>query len=158
VIWIQRALRLPPVRRGFHLITDDLLKGIPELETLDVGMLHLLIQHTSASLALNENASPDVRADFETWFSAAVPEQAAWTHTVEGPDDMPAHIKAALLGPTLTLPVHNGRPALGTWQGIYLCEHRNEGGPRTIIATAWGESDPAGPEAGPEGGPGPAAG
>jgi secondary thiamine-phosphate synthase enzyme len=147
-MWIQRALRLPPVRRGFHLITDDLLKGMPELESIDVGMLHLLIQHTSASLALNENASPDVRADFETWFSAAVPERASWTHTVEGPDDMPAHIKAALLGPTLTLPIHNGRPALGTWQGIYLCEHRNEGGPRTIIATAWGEADPTEPEAG----------
>ena len=103
-------------------------------------MLHLLIQHTSASLALNENASPDVRRDFETWFSAAVPERAAfWTHTLEGPDDMPAHIKAALLGPALTLPISGGRLALGTWQGVYLCEHRNHGGERSVVATAWGE-------------------
>lgn len=141
-MWVQRALRLPPVRRGFHLVTDDLLRGLPELEQLDVGMLHLLLQHTSASLALNENASADVRRDFEAWFNQAVPDDAPyWTHTVEGPDDMPAHVKAALLGPTLTLPIHNGRPALGTWQGIYLCEHRDDGGPRTIVATAWGESD-----------------
>jgi secondary thiamine-phosphate synthase enzyme len=141
-MWIQRALRLPPVRRGFHLVTDDLLRGLPELEQIDVGVLNLLIQHTSASLALNENASPDVRRDFEAWFDRAVPEGADfWTHTTEGRDDMPAHIKGALLGPSLTLPVHNGRPALGTWQGIYLCEHRNEGGPRTIVATAWGEAD-----------------
>jgi secondary thiamine-phosphate synthase enzyme len=141
-MWIQRALRLPPLRRGFHLVTDDLLRGLPELEQVDVGMLHLLLQHTSASLALNENASADVRRDFEAWFNQAVPDDASyWTHTVEGPDDMPAHVKAALLGPTLTLPIHNGRPALGTWQGIYLCEHRDNGGPRTIVATAWGESD-----------------
>jgi secondary thiamine-phosphate synthase enzyme len=141
-MWIQRALRLPPLRRGFHLVTDDLLRGLPELEQIDVGMLHLLLQHTSASLALNENASADVRRDFETWFNQAAPDDAPyWTHTVEGPDDMPAHVKAALLGPTLTLPIHNGRPALGTWQGIYLCEHREDGGPRTIVATAWGESD-----------------
>ena len=138
-MWIQRALRLPPVRRGFHLITDDLLKGVPELQQLDVGMLHLFIQHTSASLALNENASPDVRRDFETWLNEAVPERAGyWTHTLEGDDDMPAHIKAALLGPTLTLPINGGRPALGTWQGIYLCEHRDHGGARTVVATAWG--------------------
>jgi secondary thiamine-phosphate synthase enzyme len=103
-------------------------------------MLHLLIQHTSASLALNENASPDVRRDFETWFNEAVPERASyWTHTLEGPDDMPAHIKAALLGPSLTLPINRGRLALGTWQGVYLCEHRNHGGPRSLVATAWGE-------------------
>lgn len=105
-----------------------------------VGLLHLLIKHTSASLTLNENASPDVRRDFETWFSRAVPEGAGyWTHTLEGDDDMPAHIKASLLGPTLTLPVRQGELVLGTWQGIYLCEHRDAAGPRTLVATLWGE-------------------
>jgi secondary thiamine-phosphate synthase enzyme len=139
-MWIQRAIRLQPRARGFHLVTGELLGGLPELGELGVGMLHLLIQHTSASLALNENASPDVRRDFETWFSRAVPEGADyWTHTLEGGDDMPAHIKAALLGPSLTLPVSAGRLALGTWQGIYLCEHRDRGGARTVVATAWGE-------------------
>ncbi|MGA9857819.1 MAG: secondary thiamine-phosphate synthase enzyme YjbQ [Solirubrobacteraceae bacterium] len=139
--WLQRELRLAPRPRGFHLITRDLLEGLPELRELRVGMLHLLIQHTSASLALNENASPDVRRDFESWFDQAVPERAPyWTHTLEGDDDMPAHIKAALLGPSLTLPVSGGRPALGTWQGIYLCEHRDHGGSRSVVATAWGES------------------
>jgi secondary thiamine-phosphate synthase enzyme len=141
--WIQRAITLEPRPRGFHLVTGEVLRALPELRELAVGVLHLLIQHTSASLALNENASPDVRRDFETWFSQAVPERAPyWSHTLEGPDDMPAHIKAALLGPTLTLPVANGRLALGTWQGIYLCEHRDRGGARTVMATAWG--DPTG--------------
>jgi secondary thiamine-phosphate synthase enzyme len=105
-----------------------------------VGLLHLLIAHTSASLALNENASPDVRRDFETWANRAVPEEAPyWTHTLEGPDDMPAHIKAALFGPSLTLPIADGRLALGTWQGIYLCEHRDDASPRKLVATVWGE-------------------
>jgi secondary thiamine-phosphate synthase enzyme len=145
VIWIQRELRLAARSRGFHLITREVLEALPELERLEVGMLHLLIRHTSASLALNENASPDVRRDFETWFNHAVPEDARyWTHTLEGPDDMPAHIKAALLGPSLTLPIAGGRPALGTWQGIYLCEHRDRGGPRSIVATAWGTAPAAG--------------
>ncbi len=139
-MWIQRAIRLQARPRGFHLITGELLEALPELRSLEVGMLHLLIQHTSASLTLNENASPDVRRDFETWFSRAVPERAEyWTHTLEGDDDMPAHIKAALLGPSLTLPVSSGRPALGTWQGIYLCEHRERGGSRSVMATAWGD-------------------
>jgi secondary thiamine-phosphate synthase enzyme len=138
-VWLQREIRLAARERGFHLVTREVLSALPELGELEVGMLHLLIQHTSASLALNENASPDVRRDFETWFNQAVPERAPyWTHTLEGPDDMPAHIKAALLGPTLTLPVSDGRPALGTWQGIYLCEHRNRGGSRSLVATAWG--------------------
>ncbi len=142
MIWIQRELRLPAVPRGFHLITREVLGGVPELAELGVGMLHLLIRHTSASLALNENASPDVRRDFETWFSRAVPERADyWTHTLEGDDDMPAHIKASLLGPTLTLPVADGRPALGTWQGIYLCEHRDHGGARSVVVTAWGQGE-----------------
>jgi secondary thiamine-phosphate synthase enzyme len=140
VIWVQRAIRFDPRPRGFHLVTREVLSALPELRELRVGMLHLLIQHTSASLTLSENASPDVRRDFETWFDQAVPEDARyWTHTLEGSDDMPAHIKAALLGPTLLLPVNNGQPALGTWQGIYLCEHRDRGGPRTVVATSWGE-------------------
>ena len=140
-LWIQRAITLDPRPRGFHLITADVLRSLPELGSLAAGMLHLLIQHTSASLALNENASPDVRRDFETWFDQAVPERAPyWTHTLEGPDDMPAHVKAALLGPSLTLPVARGRLALGTWQGIYLCEHRNRGGSRSLVATIWGEA------------------
>ncbi len=140
-MWIQRRLTLAPRPRGFHLITGEVLEGVPELRELGTGMLHLLIQHTSASLALNENASPDVRRDFETWFNEAVPERAPyWTHTLEGDDDMPAHVKAALLGPSLTLPVARGRPALGTWQGIYLCEHRDRGGARSVVITAWGET------------------
>jgi secondary thiamine-phosphate synthase enzyme len=139
-MWVQREIQLEPRPRGFHLVTREVLEALPELRTLKVGMLHLLIQHTSASLALNENASPEVRRDFETWSNAAVPERAPyWTHTLEGADDMPAHIKAALFGPSLTLPVSGGRLALGTWQGIYLCEHRNRGGARSVVATAWGE-------------------
>jgi secondary thiamine-phosphate synthase enzyme len=140
VTWIQHEIRLKPRPRGFHLVTREVLAQLPELKDLRVGLLHLLVRHTSASLALNENASPDVRRDFETWFNEAVPERASyWTHTVEGPDDMPAHIKAALLGPSLLLPVAGGSLALGTWQGIYLCEHRDNGGARTLVATAWGE-------------------
>ena len=142
-MWIQREIVLAPRPRGFHLITGEVLGELPELRALRVGLLHLLIRHTSASLALNENASPDVRRDFETWFDQAVPEGARyWTHTLEGDDDMPAHIKASLLGPTLTLPVSNGRPVLGTWQGIYLGEHRDRGGSRSLVATAWGEGQP----------------
>ena len=139
-MWKQEEIQLETVPRGFHLITRQVVTALPEMGDLAVGLLHLLIQHTSASLTLNENASPDVRRDFETWFSRAVPEGADfWTHTLEGDDDMPAHIKAALLGPSLTLPVREGRLALGTWQGIYLCEHRDAGGPRTLVATLWGE-------------------
>lgn len=139
-MWVQRAIRLDPRPRGFHLVTREVLAALPELSELEVGLLHLLIQHTSASLTLNENASPDVRRDFEAWFSETVPERASyWTHTFEGPDDMPAHVKAALLGPSLTLPVSRGQLALGSWQGIYLCEHRNRGGARSIVATVWGQ-------------------
>jgi secondary thiamine-phosphate synthase enzyme len=141
---LQREIRLEPRPRGFHLVTREVLHALPELGSLSVGLLHLLIQHTSASLTLNENASPDVRRDFETWFNHAVPEQDPyWSHTLEGPDDMPAHIKAALLGPSLTLPVSRGQLALGTWQGIYLCEHRNRGGARSVVATIWGEEGSA---------------
>ena len=139
-MWKQNEIRLESLPRGFHLITREVLRALPEIDGVQVGLLHVLIKHTSASLTLNENASPDVRRDFETWFSRAVPEGADfWTHTLEGNDDMPAHIKASLLGPTLTLPVRDGGLVLGTWQGIYLCEHREAGGPRTLVATLWGE-------------------
>jgi secondary thiamine-phosphate synthase enzyme len=142
-MWVQREIQLDARPRGFHLVTRDVLGALPELGDVEIGLLHLLIQHTSASLALNENASPDVRRDFESYFNAAVPEDAPyWTHTLEGADDMPAHIKASLLGPSLTLPVARGRLALGTWQGIYLCEHRDHGGSRSVVATLWG----SGPE------------
>lgn len=139
-MWVQRELTLAARPRGFHLITREVLTALPEIEQLTVGLLHLLIAHTSASLTLNENASPDVRRDFEAWFDGAVPERSSvWTHTLEGDDDMPAHIKSSLLGATLSLPVSGGRLALGTWQGIYLCEHRDHGGPRSLVATLWGE-------------------
>jgi secondary thiamine-phosphate synthase enzyme len=139
-MWAQREITLAPRPRGFHVITGEVLRALTELEQVQRGLLHLMIQHTSASLALSERVSPDVRDDFEAWSNAAVPEDAPyWTHTLEGADDMPAHIKAALFGPTLTLPVSDGRLALGTWQGIYLCEHRDHGGPRSLIATLWGE-------------------
>ena len=140
MIWVQGRITLAPRPRGFHLVTREILDGIDGLAQIRVGLLHLLLQHTSASLTLNENASPDVRRDFESWFDDAVPERARyWTHTLEGADDMPAHVKASLLGPSLVLGLRQGRPALGTWQGIYLCEHRDHGGPRSLVATAFGE-------------------
>jgi secondary thiamine-phosphate synthase enzyme len=140
-MWIQREIALAPRPRGFHLITREVVEALPELRDVRVGICQLFLRHTSASLTVNENASPDVRADFETWFDTVVPEDfGGWTHTLEGPDDMPAHIKASLLGPSLSLPVSGGRLALGTWQGVYLCEHRDHGGPRSLLATAWGES------------------
>ncbi|MEA2422919.1 MAG: hypothetical protein QOF55_2018 [Thermoleophilaceae bacterium] len=140
MIWVQRDVRLSPVQRGFHLVTREVERGVPELEAIGMGLAHVFIRHTSASLTLNENASADVRRDFSAWFDRAVPEDAPyWTHTAEGPDDMPAHIKASLLGPSLTLPVRDGSFAVGTWQGIYLCEHRDSGGARTVTVTAFGE-------------------
>lgn len=121
-------------------MTGDVVEALPELEGISVGLLHLLIQHTSASLALSENASPEVRQDFRSWFDRAVPEGAPyWTHTLEGDDDMPAHIKAALLGPSLTLPISQGRLALGTWQGIYLFEHRRRAHEREVVLHLLGE-------------------
>jgi len=141
-VWLQRRIQLEARPRGFHLVTAEVTEALPELGEVSVGLLHLLIQHTSASLALNEDASADVRRDFASWFDQAVPEGAPyWTHTLEGSDDMPAHVKAALLGPSLTLPVGEGRLALGTWQGIYLCEHRDRGGSRSLVATISGEAD-----------------
>ncbi len=138
--WIQKKLSLSPRRRGFHLVTDEILQQLPDLPDYGMGFLHLFIQHTSASLTLNENASAAVRADFESHVNAMVPEDASyWTHTVEGSDDMPAHIKASLLGSALTIPISEGNLAVGTWQGIYLCEHRNRGGRRHILATIIGE-------------------
>jgi secondary thiamine-phosphate synthase enzyme len=139
-MWLQRDITLEPRPRGFHLVTREVTGALPEIGDLRVGLCHLLIRHTSASLTLNENASADVRRDFATWFDDAVPEDfGGWTHTVEGPDDMPAHIKASLLGPSLSLPVQDGALALGTWQGVYLCEHRDDGGSRSLLATLWGE-------------------
>jgi secondary thiamine-phosphate synthase enzyme len=138
-MWTQREFALEPRPRGFHLITREVVGQLPELADLRVGLLHLHILHTSASLTLNENASPDVRRDFESWANAAVPEGFAWTHTDEGDDDMPAHIKASLMGFSVTLPISGGRLALGTWQGIYLGEHRDRGGARRLIATLSGE-------------------
>lgn len=132
---LQRELTLDPRPRGFHLITREVLAAVPEIGDTGIGLLNLFIRHSSASLTLNENASPDVRRDFESWASAAVPEDFAWTHTLEGPDDMPAHVKASLMGPSLTIPVGGGRLLTGVWQGIYLCEHRDRGGPRSIVAT-----------------------
>jgi secondary thiamine-phosphate synthase enzyme len=126
--------------RGFHLITAHVLRAVPELGQVRVGLLHVFLQHTSASVCLNENADPTVRHDFEQFFNRAVPEKAAYfRHTAEGPDDMPAHLKAALLGSSVTVPVAGGRLALGTWQGLYLGEHRNDGGRRSLVLTLMGE-------------------
>lgn len=137
--WVQKELRLPPLARGFHLITQQVVESLPELADFGVGLLHVFIQHTSASLSINENADPDVPADMERSFNAIAPEDFPYRHTCEGPDDMPAHVKASLLGNSLTVPVRDGRLALGTWQGIYLCEHRNKGGPRRLVLTLEGE-------------------
>jgi secondary thiamine-phosphate synthase enzyme len=130
-MWTQRELTLEPRPRGFHLITREVVAQLPELGELRVGLLHVHILHTSASLTLNENASPDVRRDFESWANAAVPEGFAWTHTDEGDDDMPAHIKASLMGFSVTLPVSDGRLALGTWQGIYPVSYKQQTLPTT---------------------------
>jgi len=138
--WQQVEVRLKPRKRGMHLVTPEVVSALPQVTSIEVGILHLFIQHTSASLCLNENADPDVRADMERWLNHAVPDDAPYfVHTAEGPDDMPAHLKAALLGSALTIPIRRGRLALGTWQGIYLGEHRDAGGSRTVIATIWGK-------------------
>ena len=137
--WFQEAIELPAKPRGFHLVTADILAKLPKLGAVRVGLLHLFLQHTSASLSINENADSDVPLDLETSFSSLAPEDFPYRHTCEGPDDMPAHVKASLLGAALSIPIREGRLALGTWQGIYLCEHRNHGGRRRLIATIWGE-------------------
>jgi len=137
--WFQKTITLRACPRGFHLVTGEIVDELPELASIRTGMLHLFIQHTSASLTINENADPTVRQDFEAHFNQMVPENAPYyRHTLEGPDDMPAHIKGSLLGFAVTLPVTAGRLNLGTWQGIYLCEHRDAARPRRIVATIWG--------------------
>lgn len=139
-MWIQKYVQLPAHSRGFHLVTNEIEQQIPEIKALSVGILHLFIQHTSASLTINENADPTVREDMEAHFNHYVPENAHYyQHTFEGPDDMPAHIKSSTLGCSLSIPITNGRLALGTWQGIYLAEHRNHGGKRQLVATLQGE-------------------
>jgi secondary thiamine-phosphate synthase enzyme len=139
-MWMQREIRLKARSRGFHLITEELLRELPELRNFKIGMMNVFILHTSASLTLNENADPTVRQDFESYFNRAVPEdEPYYRHRNEGSDDLPAHIKASLLGSSLNIPISDGRPMLGSWQGIYLCEHRNHGGSRRIMVTVQGE-------------------
>src|ERR1700748_71504 len=136
----QQQIRLTERKRGFHLITAEVVQALPQLNDIKTGICQGFIQHTSASLTINENADPTVRKDFEMYFNKAVPENDPdYQHDDEGPDDMPAHLKAAMLGSSVTVPIRNGRLALGTWQGIYLCEHRNHGGRRNVMITAWGD-------------------
>ena len=136
----QQILKLGERKRGFHLITAEIAQAFPAIKEIKTGLCQVFIQHTSASLTINENADPTVRKDFEMYFNKAVPENdPAYQHNDEGPDDMPAHLKAALLGNSVLIPINNGKLALGTWQGIYLCEHRNFGGSRKLVITAWGE-------------------
>lgn len=137
--WFQHELRLPAMPRGFHLITDRVERAIPELSQIEVGLLHVFIMHTSASVTINENADPDVPRDLEMATSKIAPENFPYVHTVEGPDDMPAHVKASLLGSSVTIPVRNGQLCLGTWQGVYLCEHRNRASSRTLVLTLQGQ-------------------
>ncbi len=137
--WYQTTLRLPPMERGFHQITRVVVKSLPELADIRVGMLQVFIQHTSASLTLNENADPDVTIDLESSFSSIAPERFPYVHTIEGPDDMPGHVKASLLGASIQIPVTDGHLALGTWQGIFLCEHRNHASGRNLVLTLQGE-------------------
>ncbi len=137
--WTQEFIELAPRRRGFHLITNEVIASLPQLRSVQVGLLHVFIQHTSASLTINENADPDVPVDMESSINAIAPEDFPYTHTMEGPDDMPAHVKASLLGSSVSIPIRNGRLLLGTWQGIYLCEHRNRAGSRRLVLTLLGE-------------------
>ena len=143
-MWIQRTLRLPAASRGYHLITREIVQAVPEMSGLQVGFMQVFIQHTSASLTINENADPDVRVDFETAMNHAVPESLPYVHTLEGADDMPAHVKASMMGASVLVPIGDGRLKLGTWQGIYLCEHRDRGGSRQLVITIWGQTNDAG--------------
>ena len=139
-MWLQKQIQLRARTRGFHLITDEIMQQLPELEKFTLGMMQVFMQHTSASLTLNENADPAVRLDFESYFNHAVPEnEPYYKHVDEGSDDLPAHLKSSLLGGSLMIPVTNGRLNLGTWQGIYLCEHRNYGGNRSVVITVHGK-------------------
>lgn len=137
--WTQYFVEFAPRRRGFHLVTSEVVAQLAELENIEAGLLHLFLQHTSASLTLNENADPDVRVDLEASMNAIAPESFPYVHTCEGPDDMPAHVKSSLLGASLSIPISQGKLALGTWQGIYLVEHRNHATARRAVATIWGE-------------------
>lgn len=139
--WFQTELRLAPRRRGFHLVTAEVEAALRGMARLRVGLLHVFIRHTSASLSINENADPDVPRDLEMAFHAIAREDLPYAHTMEGPDDMPAHVKASMIGSSVTVPIGAGRLLLGTWQGIYLCEHRDRGGPRSLVLTAHGEAD-----------------
>jgi secondary thiamine-phosphate synthase enzyme len=140
VLFDQTIIKLRSRPRGFHLVTSEILSAVPELSKIRIGFLHLFLQHTSASLFLNENADPDVRADFEHWSNQAIPDGAPYfVHRLEGADDMPAHMKSGLYGTSQTIPVRDGRLLLGTWQGVYLGEHRDDGGSRTVVATLWGK-------------------
>jgi secondary thiamine-phosphate synthase enzyme len=140
MMWIQKEIQLKARTRGFHLITEELLRELPELRDIKVGMMNIFIMHTSASLTINENADPTVRQDFESYFNHAVPEdEPYYIHQDEGPDDLPAHLKSSILGSSLNIPIADGRPRLGTWQGIYLCEHRNRGGSRSVVVTIQGD-------------------
>lgn len=139
-MWIHREIRLRPLPRGFHLITSQVVEALPELARVEVGLLHVFIRHTSASLTINENADPDVAADLETALDAVAPEDSPYLHTVEGPDDMPAHVKSVLIGSSVSVPVYAGKLCLGTWQGIFLAEHRDRAGPRSLILTLQGKT------------------
>jgi secondary thiamine-phosphate synthase enzyme len=141
VSWHQRELTLERRRRGFHLITDEIVAAVPELKTVRIGLLHIFIMHTSASLTINENADSDVLRDMESSLNAIAPEDFPYRHTVEGPDDMPAHVKASLMGSSVMVPVRNGGLVLGTWQGVYLCEHRDSASRRRLTLTLQGETD-----------------
>jgi secondary thiamine-phosphate synthase enzyme len=139
--WHQKEISLNSKGRGFHLVTDEIVHQLPELKNIQIGLMHILIKHTSASITLNENCDPDVRSDMEKYFDRAVKENEPWyEHNSEGSDDMPAHIKSTLIGNSLTIPIANGKLNLGTWQGIYLCEHRNQAGSRKIVVTVFGEN------------------
>jgi secondary thiamine-phosphate synthase enzyme len=138
--WIQKQISLAARPRGCHLVTREVLQQFPELAQFRVGILHVFIRHTSASLTINENADSDVRRDLESSLNAVAPEDFPYVHTLEGPDDMPAHVKASLMGSSVSIPLADGQLLLGTWQGIYLCEHRNRGGSRSLVLTVWGHS------------------
>jgi secondary thiamine-phosphate synthase enzyme len=138
--WLQQEIELAPRRRGCHLVTDEVVAALPGLRRFRVGLVHVFIRHTSASLSINENADPDVPTDLAMALDRIAPEELPYAHTCEGPDDMPAHVKASLMGSSVTVPVRDGRLCLGTWQGIYLCEHRDRGGPRRLVVTVHGET------------------
>ena len=137
--WYQHEVRLPAVRRGFHIVTDHVVEAVPELSRIRVGLMHVFIMHTSASISINENADPDVPLDLELAFNEIAREDFNYRHTLEGPDDMPAHVKSSMIGSSVTIPISGGRLCLGTWQGIYLCEHRDRGGSRRLVVTIQGD-------------------